>query len=123
MTGVAQLIPSVAVVALLLPLLVPGAVAVGIAIGTIWQKNRADKRDAWWKRVQWAVEAATTPGPEYETRRAAGVTALNTLVDEAATEADEKLVLAIADELLEAAPSVPELDFWDSVLKEDDADE
>jgi Flp pilus assembly pilin Flp len=108
----------------LLPVLITAAVTLGVALGTIWQKNRTDTREAWWKRTQWAMEAASAPGAENELRRTMGLTVLSALADEkAATAVDQAMMLAIADKLLEAAPQRRELDFWDSVLKEVDEGE
>jgi hypothetical protein len=122
--GAPQLIPAVIPLIVLLPILVPAAVAVGVAIGTVWQKHKTDKREAWWKRVQWAMEAASTPGVEYELRRSMGLAMLNALLDErAATPEDQALILAVADNVLEGTSGRRELDFWDSVLKEVDGDE
>lgn len=43
------------------PVLIAAFVAFLIGLGTLWQKNRADSRAEWWRRVQWALEASASP--------------------------------------------------------------
>jgi hypothetical protein len=38
--------------------LVAALIAAGIAAVTLVQRHRADKRDQWWKRAQWAMDLA-----------------------------------------------------------------
>lgn len=40
------------------------AVVASVGIGaTVLQKWRADQRDAWWKRAQWAIDKSLSPDP------------------------------------------------------------
>jgi hypothetical protein len=43
--------------------LITGSAVGSIGIGTIWQKWRSDRRDAWWKRVQWAIDKSLSADP------------------------------------------------------------
>lgn len=38
--------------------LIAALIAAGIAVVTLIQRHRADKRDQWWKRAQWAMDLA-----------------------------------------------------------------
>lgn len=38
--------------------LIAALIAAGIAVVTLVQRHRADKRDQWWKRAQWAMDLA-----------------------------------------------------------------
>lgn len=68
------------------------------------QKTKADKRDQWWKRAQWAIDAALDQ--EDPQRRLTGVSVLVHMVDsDLATTEDADLMkivsIAIQDEELE----------------------
>lgn len=62
--------------ALWIPLLVAVVALVGVAAGT-WQKAINDRREAWWKRAQWAMERLEpeehTPNTLVAERRAIAV--------------------------------------------------
>ncbi|MFJ6537937.1 hypothetical protein ACIQH5_17080 [Paenarthrobacter sp. NPDC091711] len=68
------------------------------------QKTKADKRDQWWKRAQWAIDASLDQ--EDPQRRLTGVSVLVHMVDsDLATAGDADLMkilsIAIQDEELE----------------------
>lgn len=46
--------------------------------GTVRQKARSDDRNAWWSRVQWAMDAALS---DDEQRRSTGLAALEQMQD------------------------------------------
>jgi hypothetical protein len=58
-------------------------VAALVAITGVWvtvaQKNRTDRREQWWKRVQWAAEQVVS---DDEKKKAIGAGALLTLIAE-----------------------------------------
>jgi hypothetical protein len=67
--------------------------------GTIRQKTLADNRNAWWSRVQWAIDAALS---DDEQRRATGMAAIEQMQDsELATEADQSLLVAMANAIVD----------------------
>jgi hypothetical protein len=67
--------------------------------GTIEQKTEADNRNAWWSRVQWAIDAALS---DDEQRRATGMAAIEQMQDsELATEADQSLLAAMANAIVD----------------------
>jgi hypothetical protein len=76
------------------------------------QKTEADNRNAWWSRVQWAIDAALS---DDEQRRATGMAAIEQMQDsELATDADQELLAAMAnavlDETVEALEAEDEQD-------------
>jgi hypothetical protein len=67
--------------------------------GTIQQKTLADNRNAWWNRVQWAIDAALS---DDEQRRATGMAAIEEMQDsELATAADQALLAAMANAIVD----------------------
>jgi hypothetical protein len=67
--------------------------------GTIRQKTLADNRNAWWSRVQWAIDAALS---DDEQRRATGMAAIEQMQDsELATDADQSLLAAMANAIVD----------------------
>lgn len=67
--------------------------------GTIRQKTLADNRNAWWNRVQWAIDAALS---DDEQRRATGMAAIEEMQDsELATAADQALLAAMANAIVD----------------------
>lgn len=67
--------------------------------GTIQQKSLADNRNAWWNRVQWAIDAALS---DDEQRRATGMAAIEQMQDsELATVADQALLAAMANAIVD----------------------
>jgi hypothetical protein len=67
--------------------------------GTIRQKTLADNRNAWWSRVQWAIDAALS---DDEQRRATGMAAIEEMQDsELATVADQALLAAMANAIVD----------------------
>jgi len=84
----------------------PPVVAASLAlIGvmcTLWQKWRNDRRDAWWKRVEWALDKATDSDSR-ESVRCIGLVAVRHLQDSSlATTTDRMMLDQIADEILRA---------------------
>jgi GAF domain-containing protein len=70
------------------------------------QKRRADDRAEWWRRTQWAIDAATSLDP---IRQEAGVEALLQLsYSELATEEDRLILDAIWVSNPEANPEDPD---------------
>lgn len=55
------------------------AVAFAIGLATVAQKWRADRRDQWWKRAQWSLEAAIATGDDNADRRRVGQSAITYL--------------------------------------------
>jgi hypothetical protein len=75
--------------------LIVGALGIGAALITWWQKNHADKRTAYWERTTWAFERTFS---EKESEAELGWKMLNTLVTSSlATNDDRKIVQVIAD--------------------------
>lgn len=74
----------------------------------IEQKTEADNRNAWWNRVQWAIDAALS---DDEQRRATGMAAIEQMQDsELATIADQELLAAMAYAVLEETLEALEVD-------------
>ena len=66
---------------------------------TIQQKTEADNRNAWWSRVQWAIDACLSDDRQ---RRTTGLVAIEQMqASSLATSGDQKLLEAIALEVLE----------------------
>ena len=62
--------------------------------GTLKQKRDADNRNAWWNRVQWAIDASLS---NEDQTRATGMAAIVEMQDsEWATSADQNLLLVMA---------------------------
>lgn len=69
--------------------------------GTIRQKTLADNRNAWWNRVQWAIDAALS---DDEQRRATGMAAIEQMQDsELATIPDQAFLAAMANAIVDEA--------------------
>jgi hypothetical protein len=84
---------SVLAAAALAPLATFGVVLV--AFLAYRQRDRADRRDQWWKRAQWAIEAALNDADPQ--RRLAGLKVLVQLIgSDLATAEDADLMSAIA---------------------------
>ena len=66
-------------------------VALTVGLVAIIQKSRADRRDQWWKRTQWAIEQTFT---DDEDRQALGFRVLQVLADSELASPEELLVLA-----------------------------
>src|SRR3954447_19759911 len=45
---------------------ITAAVALLVGVGTVWQKWRSDRRDAWWKRAQWAIDKSLSRRPRVQ---------------------------------------------------------
>lgn len=73
------------------------AVALVIGVMTIRQKSHTDRREQWWKRVQWALDKATSGSESEQGVALAALTAL--LEDDTATPADATMLLATVDAL------------------------
>jgi hypothetical protein len=79
--------------AALAPLATFGVVLV--AFLTYRQRDRADRRDQWWKRAQWAIDSALNDADPQ--RRLAGLKALVQLIgSDLATREDADLMSALA---------------------------
>jgi hypothetical protein len=76
--------------------------------GTLRQRTLADNRNAWWSRVQWAIDAAIS---DVEQRRATGLAAIEEMQDsELATMADQALLAAMADAVVDKTLDILEVD-------------
>lgn len=76
--------------------------------GTIRQKTLADNRNAWWNRVQWAIDATLS---DDEQRRATGMAAIEQMQDsELATVADQQLLAAMANAVVDETLEILESD-------------
>jgi hypothetical protein len=76
----------------LLPLVT--LVVAWVAYKAYRQKSEADRRDQWWKRVQWAIDTALEDDPQ---KRLVGLTVLTQLKDsELAMDEDQRLMDAVA---------------------------
>lgn len=87
--------PTLEALAQLGPLATGVAALVALVVGivTIAQKNRADRRDQWWKRTQWALDAALD---DDENRAAVGLAALTYLGERRLAKKDESALLEVA---------------------------
>ena len=56
--------------------LVIGAVAAGIAVGTLIQRRRSDARSEWWRRAEWALDARIHANSEMNRNGKSMLTAL-----------------------------------------------
>ncbi len=66
-----------------------------VAYLTYRQRSRADRRDQWWKRAQWAIDSALNDGDPQ--RRLAGLKVLVQLIgSDLATAEDAELMSALA---------------------------
>ncbi|WP_461188327.1 hypothetical protein [Arthrobacter sp. Z4-13] len=66
-----------------------------VAYLTYRQRSRADRRDQWWKRAQWAIDSALNDADPQ--RRLAGLKVLVQLIgSDLATEEDADLMSALA---------------------------
>jgi hypothetical protein len=75
-------------------------IAVTGVLITLSQKWRNDRRDAWWKRTQWALDKLIEPDAS-ESTKAIGLIALTYLVaTPLATDSDRRMLSDIADEIL-----------------------
>lgn len=76
--------------------------------GTIRQKTLAENRNAWWNRVQWAIDAALS---DDEQRRATGMAAIEQMQNsELATVADQELLAAMANAVVDETLEILESD-------------
>lgn len=74
---------------------------VAVAVFTFRQKLNSDNREAWWKRVEWAIESALSE-EQHEQRRAAGTAAILDLkFSKLAKKVDRKFLEAIASAILD----------------------
>ncbi len=73
-------------------------VAFAVGLGTLMQRSRADRRDQWWKRAQWALDLALA---EETSRRRVGLAVLVHLAKSRLARTDETEMIAAAwvDEL------------------------
>lgn len=70
--------------------LIVGLVAIGGVLITWWQKNTADRRSEWWRRVTWAFERTFSAD---DTEAALGWKMLDTLLQsKLATRGDSDIV-------------------------------
>lgn len=90
--------------------LVVASVALFVGLRTVRQRDRADRRDQWWKRAQWVIDLTLDDDPH---RRELGYNAMLLLFDSrlAGPEELELLEVALSAELLRR----PDLldDGWD----------
>jgi len=88
-------------------------VALIVGLVAIIQKSRADRRDQWWKRAQWAIEQ-TFKGDEEQ--QALGFRVLQVLADSELASPEELLLLAslTTREIEPLAPDVQDGDDGES---------
>ena len=89
--------------------LIPLAAAILVLVGvlfTIRQRDRADRKEQWWKRVEWAAAAVAS---DEERRRCMGMSMLTALVaaSVAVDPDDARLLQAIIDQVDLSAFAVP----------------
>lgn len=75
---------------------VAALVALAVGIATVRQRDRADQRDQWWKRAQWALELTLSPHDELARR---GFAVLGHLARSDLAAEDEKQLLHAFGEL------------------------
>lgn len=88
-------------------------IAALIAGAALWQKRTADNRAEWWRRAQWALDAALDDKPE---RQDVGLAVLETLNTSKLAGAEEAQILAEAwkkpleegEGLLDLLPPLPD---------------
>lgn len=82
---------------------VAAVVALIVGIFTVTQRGKADRRDQWWKRAQWAFELTLDEDPQ---RQAVGLRAMQYLAGSKLTGKDEAQLLEAAwvEPLAEFAP-------------------
>jgi len=75
--------------------LIVGLVAIGGVLISWWQKNTADRRSEWWRRVTWAFERTFSAD---DTEAALGWKMLDTLLQsKLATRGDSDIVQVIGE--------------------------
>ena len=81
-------------------------VALIVGIIAVTQKSKADRRDQWWKRAQWAIEQ--TFAESNEEKQALGFRVLQVLADSKLASPEELLLLAslTTHEIEPLAPTV-----------------
>ena len=79
-------------------------VALAVGIATIRQRDRADRREQWWRRAEWAL-GLTLSGDEEAVRR--GYAVLDHLVRSDLATDDERGLLRAASELGLNTPDLP----------------
>jgi len=79
-------------------------VALIVGLVAVIQKSRADRRDQWWKRAQWAIEQTFTGDEE---QQALGFRVLQVLGD-SKLAADEELLLLESLTTREIEPLAPD---------------
>jgi hypothetical protein len=79
------------------PILAAAVVLAGVLL-TIRQKERTDRKEQWWRRIQWAADAVASSD---ERRRCIGMSALTALIFSAdfIESADADLLQAIVDQV------------------------
>jgi hypothetical protein len=75
------------------------AVLAVAAIGTLLSRVYYDKKDAWWKRAQWAIDKATGPDVS-DAERKIGLDTMGVLIDERFTPRADIRILADAIDLV-----------------------
>ena len=84
-------------------LIVAGAALLGTAV-TVVQKRFSDRRDAWWERVQWALERILAQDSD-DTNHTVALVMLAALQGSRLATAEERDMLEqVADALLPPAP-------------------
>ncbi len=72
-------------------LAVAGLVLLG-SLAAVYQKLKADNRDQWWKRTQWALDKVLTPAEE-QASKVVGYAVLMALIESRMAGRDEKDML------------------------------
>ncbi|MFF0150155.1 hypothetical protein [Micromonospora sp. NPDC005203] len=81
---------------------------VGVGL-TVWQKDRTDRRDQWWKRAQWSLDLARS---QQKTDQVVGFSALVALASSRYAGRDEQDMLsAVAEATLLSVTDASDADF------------
>ena len=94
-------------------------VALIVGIIAVTQKSKADRRDQWWKRAQWAIEQTFKDNPE---QQALGFRVLQVLGESKLARNEELQLLEslTTREIENLAPNVQEGDDSDDSSEEND---
>jgi len=84
------------------------AVALIVGVSTIRQKSHNDRREQWWKRVQWALDKATSDSDAEQGVAFAALTEM--LKDDTATRADATMLVATVRSLGVLSHLLPDSD-------------
>ncbi|WP_380166921.1 hypothetical protein [Jannaschia sp. R86511] len=96
--------PGLGGLAALLAAVIAGGAAVSVARRDRWQRERSDRKQQWWTRAHWALDATTSDRSDV---RLAGYRMLEALGESEWAGEHEADVIAAATERSLSAPSPP----------------